>query len=109
MKLSVEATIAPEKITNYLLQWRPENDKSGFLARTGYDSENWEQLANDLRRQILPREARLTERTRYGDVYEIRGILTGPLGVPLRVVTIWMIEHESQQTKFITLFPDKEY
>ena len=34
--------------------------------------------------------------------------LLGPNGVSLRVITIWMAEYASRQTKFITLFPDKE-
>ncbi|WP_375338616.1 hypothetical protein [[Phormidium] sp. ETS-05] len=34
--------------------------------------------------------------------------MTGPNGTSLQVVTIWMIESPSEQTKFITLFPDKE-
>jgi hypothetical protein len=41
-------------------------------------------------------------------MYEIRGSLAGPNGVSLKVVTIWMTEHVTGQTKFITLFPDKK-
>ena len=36
------------------------------------------------------------------------GLLTGPNGVVLKVVTIWMREYDSGQTKFITLMLDKE-
>jgi len=36
MKLSPNAVIAVEKKANYLLQWRPESDKSQFLASAGY-------------------------------------------------------------------------
>lgn len=49
------------------------------------------------------------EPNRFGDVYEIQGILVGPNGVELAVVTIWMIEYATQQTKFITLYPDKGF
>ena len=109
MKLPLDAVIAPTKLTKYLLIWRDADDKSKFLGQAGYGQENWQQLAADLRNQILPLEAMPSdEPNRFGDVYEIRGILRGANGVNLAVVTIWMIEYETQQTKFITLYPDKE-
>ncbi|MGK7904982.1 MAG: DUF6883 domain-containing protein [Hormoscilla sp.] len=107
MKLSANTIIAEAKITQYLLKYIPKDDKSLFLARAGYYQENWQQLERDLREQILPLDATLIEQTRYGDKYRIRGTLTGPNGMSLQVITIWMIESELGQTKFITLFPDK--
>ena len=47
------------------------------------------------------------ESNTFGRYYEIRGTLTGPNGVPLAVCTIWMTEHLSGVTKFVTLIPDK--
>ncbi|PSB13927.1 hypothetical protein C7B65_26845 [Phormidesmis priestleyi ULC007] len=109
MKLARDAVIAPAKLTKYLLIWRDVDDKSKFLAQAGYGQENWRQLEADLRSQILPLEAVPSdEPNRFGDVYKIRGVLTGINGVNLAVVTIWMVEYETQQTKFITLYPDKE-
>ena len=108
MKLTPDATIAIAKLTKYLLGWRAADDKSKFLAQAGYDQENWQQLEADLRNQILPLEAVLNdEPNRFGDVYEIRGILVGFNGMSLAVKTIWMIEYETKQTKFVTLYPDK--
>lgn len=67
-----------------------------------------QQLEADLRNQILPLDAVPSdEPNRFGDVYEIRGVLVGLNKVELAVITIWMIEYETQQTKFITLYPDK--
>ncbi len=109
MKLARDAVIAPAKLTKYLLVWRDADDKSKFLAQAGYGQENWQKLESDLRNQILPLEAVPSdEPNRFGDVYEIRGVLRGVNGVNLAVVTIWMLEYETQQTKFITLYPDKE-
>ena len=80
-----------------------------FLAQAGYTLDNWRRLEADLREQILPLEALPSdEPNRFGDVYEIRGVLRGVNGVDLAVVTIWMIEYETQATKLITLYPDKE-
>ena len=105
MKLPADALIAPEKISGYLLRWRPEDDKSAFLARAGYTAEHAEQLRRDIRSQLLPLDAEFLEPTEYGPKYLIRGSLHGPNGVALHVVTIWMTEEASQQTKFITLYP----
>ncbi len=107
MKLSEQAIIAPKKITHYLLKWQPDNDKSEFLKRAGYTLSNWGKLAEDIRSQ-LRNEAEFSRKTPYGDLYEIHGEIAGPIGVCLKIVTIWMREYKSGRTKFITLFPDKE-
>lgn len=44
MKLKGDIVIADEKLTDYLLKWRPISDKSQFLASAGYTLENWETL-----------------------------------------------------------------
>jgi len=40
LKLHNNSTIAREKITNYLLKWQPDNDKSRFLGQAGYSLNN---------------------------------------------------------------------
>jgi len=108
VKLPADTIIASAKLTDYLLKFKRQDDKSLFLAQAGYTPDNWQQLEQNLREQILPLDAIKFDQTRYGDKYEIRGTLIGPNGTSLQVVTIWMIESQSEQTKFITLFPDKE-
>ena len=107
MKLSANALIAPEKLTQYLLAQRKRNDKSKWLAQAGYTFKNWRVLENDLRLQILSLEAIPTDNTPYGQTYEIKGGLTGPNGKILVVCTVWMIESATGVTKFITMYPDK--
>jgi hypothetical protein len=108
MKLPIDTIIAPAKLTNYLLVFRPVDDKSKFLPQAGYSLKNWQQLETDLRNQLLPLDATSSsEPNQFGDVYEISGVLTGVNGVSLDVLTIWMTEYETGQTKFITLYPNK--
>ena len=107
MKLPVNALITPEKLTQYLLAQRRRNDKSKWLAQAGYTVKNWRDLENDLRLQILSLEAIPTDKTRYGQTYEIRGGLSGPNGKILVVCTVWMIEYATGVTKFITMYPDR--
>ena len=49
MKLPETTIIARRKVEGYLLQTRPEDDKSGFLALAGYTLENADKLLIDLR------------------------------------------------------------
>jgi hypothetical protein len=107
VKLPRDALIATEKITRYLLVKRPVGDKSEFLRQAGYTLDNWQRLEQDICEQILPKDAVLIERTAYGELFEIRGSLTGPNGVAVGVRTVWMREREGDVTKFITLYRDK--
>jgi hypothetical protein len=107
MKLPPETLIARRKISDYLLAWRLEDDKSVFLARAGYIRERADRLLADIRAQLLPLDATYLERGEFGTKYEIRGKLLGPNGHTLHVVTIWMIEDATRTAKFVTLYPDK--
>lgn len=107
MKLPANAIIAPAKLNQYLLVQRKRNDKSVWLAQAGYTLDNWQTLAEDLRTQILRLEATPTDKSTYGQMYEIKGQLTGPNGKTLAVHTVWMTEAATGETKFITLYPDK--
>jgi hypothetical protein len=106
MKLPEDSAIAKTKLHEYLLRHRDEDDKSGFLALAGYTLNNAERLMHDIRTQLLPLDAEFFDWTEYGPKYRIRGTLTGPNGHVLRVVSIWMKEDATGETKFVTLFPD---
>lgn len=73
----------------------------------GYELGNWNLLEHDLRYQILSLDAVQTDKNQYGQMYEIRGELTGSNGITIHVCAIWMKELETKQTKFITMRPDK--
>ena len=108
MKLPMDALIAPEKLTRYLLVKRPVGDKSDFLKQAGYALDNPRQLEEDIRAQILSQEAVPIETSDYGELFEIKGALVGPNGTMLiRVKSVWMQESKTGITKFITLYPDK--
>ncbi len=107
MKLAPDAVIARAKVAGYLLEWRPENDKSHFLGSAGYTVAHADQLVEDIRKRLLPLEAMFEDTTEYGTKYRISGALVGPNGRQLRVESIWMVEAASGLTKFITLYPTK--
>lgn len=107
MKLPKDTIISEAKITQYLLQKKAVNDKSKFLAQAGYTLATTATLEQHLR-DLLTLEALYLETNRFGERYQIVGHLKGINGIQLRVTTIWMTEHDTGITKFITLYPYKE-
>ena|SRR5208282_2224194 len=107
MKLPADSEIPLAKMTRYLLVPLPRGDKSKFLARAGYTAENGARLIADIRSQILPLDAMPAGFTKFGDLFEICGLLRGSNGVSLRVKTIWIREHLRGNVRFVTLLPDK--
>ncbi len=107
MKLPPDAEIPLPKLLQYLLVPLARADKSKFLARAGYTTDNAPELLADIRSQILPLDATPAGTTKFGEFFEIRAALRGPNGVSLRVKTIWIREHLSGDTRFVTLLPDK--
>jgi hypothetical protein len=107
VRLSQDALISDEKLVKYLLAPRKRNDKSKWLAQAGYTLENWSILKDDIRKQVLPKNASLIESMDYGRMYEIRARLKGPNGQSLLVRTVWMVEATTDTTKFITMYPDR--
>lgn len=105
MKLSASAIIAREKVTGYLLVRQGRNDKSAFLEKGGYTAGNPEDLITALVELRDHCDARQVDDNQFGVYYELIGDLRGPAGVKLRVRTVWMTEHLSGATKFITLIP----
>ena len=108
MKLRIDVVIAEEKLTGYLLVWRAHNDKSGYLAQAGYELGNWETLEADLRQLAQTAEAESDGLNAFGELLSARGKLHGPNGVILKVKTVWIRLAETDETHFVTLYPDKE-
>ncbi|HEX5316328.1 MAG TPA: hypothetical protein VFX22_06725 [Candidatus Kapabacteria bacterium] len=100
-----DATIAEEKIRDYLLKPLDEDDKSGYLALAGYTQEDWWELLRDIREQLLPSEGIWQRTNEFGDFFELNGVLKGPKGREIGVHSIWVMEFEGE-IRFVTLFPD---
>jgi len=107
VKLPEDVIISREKLLRYLLLPREVNDKSQFLSQAGYSYVNWNQLRSDLYELITKNEIENTTSSPYGTKYTVRGILTGPNGRQLHVVTVWITLKATNKTRFVTLFPGK--
>jgi hypothetical protein len=102
------AVIEEQKIVDYLLntEHRRGGSKAALLVQFGYTPTTWQQLANNLRRDHLTREADVTKTTPYGERYEIRAALQTPSGRPLTVRSIWQVDAGAVSPRLITLYPD---
>lgn len=107
MKPPKDAFIAPEKIRNYLLVVRKKGDKSKWLASAGYHQLNWRVLERDLLKLLETSTLFQAKKDQYGIRFEMDGILIGPNGKALSVRSVWLTEHETRRTKFITAFPGR--
>ncbi len=109
MKLPTNIVIPRDKLLRYLLLPRDENDKSGFLALGGYSLRNWQQLKEDLIHFARQNPIDSSVTTSFGEKHSVKGTLTDPNGYELYIVTIWLTLESTNETRFITLFPDREY
>ena len=85
-----------------------ENDKSVFLALAGYTLATWAVLQSDLHDLARSHEVTDVLTSPYGIKHEVRGVLTGPNGRLLRIVTVWITLEATGETRFVTLFPERE-
>ena len=101
------AEIDPAKLRDYLLsESHPVGRfKARFFGHLGYESDKWERLEGDLRRQHLTTDIHSSIETFYGTKYEIRGTLMGPAGRSGLVVSIWIVLVGEGIPRFVTAYP----
>lgn len=107
MRIELDAVIAEENLTRYLLAPRDIDDKSRFLARGGFLPGNPQDLLNALRKLASTAEAVEDEANEYGEFFRLEGELIGPRRIRLRVVTIWLRRRVDGKVHFVTLKPSK--
>jgi len=102
-----DAIIAREKLTRYLLVPKPTNDKCHYLAQAGFDQSNAPALEAAIRQGTTQNAAVIERVNEHGTYYNVRCSLTGPRGVALPVVLVWLRRLDAVFS-FVTLIPDKE-
>lgn len=109
MRIPSDAIIPREKLTQYLLRFQPDNDKSKFLAQAGFTLDNPDALEAALRALIATHDAVLDAHNRFGDFYRVEGTLKGINARDLLVVTIWILRTEEESHyRFVTLKPGRK-
>jgi hypothetical protein len=80
--------------------------KAAFFRALGYSPEKWRQLEIDVRTRHLSKDARIEERTPYGQEYSIRAPLLGPSGRSAEVVSAWFVRSDGEVPRFVTAYPE---
>jgi hypothetical protein len=101
------ATIAPEKVTAYLLvpEHRDNRGKAAFFFRYGFRMDTWEMLAVAL---VVHGGAHPITDTRQrldGMLYEVTGDMAMPDGRVRRMLTAWFVPNEGGAPRFVTAYP----
>ncbi len=102
MKIEAEnIIIAKDKVVNYLLVYKQQNDKSEFLLKLGFSIKNYSELIDEILFIATHNDAILSRESVYGNLYKIEGHLRKKA-----IVTIWLEKIESGKYLFITLYPN---
>jgi len=103
-----ESAYVPQpKLTEYLLsETHPiGQSKARLLRAAGFNESNVSALEQALLAIARSEDVSETEETGYGVKYVIEGSLQTPGGDPLRMRTVWVIEPEENQPRFVTAYP----
>ncbi len=106
---AVQAIIPERKITAYLrsLTHRDGRSKAMFFMRFGFAADDWEGLANALRRHAADHEVAEQEATPFGISYVVEGALTTPDGRSPQVRVVWFIATGASIPHLVTAYPLK--
>jgi len=109
MKLpnAAQARIDREKITDYLLcASHPDGrSKAEFFARFGFRLEEWQVLAEALRKHGQTYPVVTAVDSPFGTRYTIDGVVETPDGRRPRVRTVWMVAKGALIPRLITAHP----
>ncbi len=108
MKIPSDADIPDQKLTAYLLIYKPRSDKSKFLAAAGFTDQNPDALKMAIQQLIDSAEAMEDGGNEYGTFYRVDGEIVGINGKCLTVTTIWLQRQVDNKFQFVTLKPFKE-
>jgi hypothetical protein len=105
-----EHAVVPErKITHYLLSFthRDGRSKAAFFMRFGFTADDWQGLAEALRRHAADHDVAEHEDTPFGTSYVVEGPLRAPDGHSLQLRVIWFIETGETIPHLVTAYPLK--
>ena len=102
------AVIDSRKLRDYVLN--PEHavgrHKAAFFGAMGYSRDRWQELADDIRSQLITRDAESGSPSPFGRKFTITGPLTGPNNRVVRQVTVvWIFRGDNDYAELVTIEP----
>ncbi|BAK99003.1 hypothetical protein OBV_18050 [Oscillibacter valericigenes Sjm18-20] len=104
-----ESSIIPmEKFTEYALNPLKAPDKAiAFSSALGYNIDNASDLVANIRQNLNAFPATSKGNKGYGQLYEVRMKLTGPNGKQAAVITAWIDDANTKETRLVSAYVDK--
>ena len=101
------AIVSKEKILNYILNEYHSDGmhKAKYFKSFGFSSENWTILVDALIDHCNVNEVSGTKENEFGVKYIVEGTLKTPDNRNPEIKTIWFIENNEKNPKFITAYP----
>lgn len=104
---SQKAVVPLSKISNYLLSETHAigKSKARFLQALGFNVSNKNLLKEKLLAIARTTDIKESISTPYGIKYIVEGLLEAPNKTVVKVRTIWIIEKEENNPRFVTAYP----
>ncbi len=101
------AYVPPAKLSDYLLsETHPVGRlKSRFFRAAGFHEANLDLLQQQLLALAHSEEVRGVVESPYGRKFIIEGYLQTPVGLPVLVRSVWLLEADDVRPRFITAYP----
>ena len=102
-----KAHIAPNKISDYLLSEYHivGKSKAKLLRSFGFNETNINQLESALIHIAQNNIVNEESKSSFGIKYVIDGILKTPNGIQIKMRTVWIIENNKEEPRFVTAYP----
>jgi hypothetical protein len=102
-----KAYIPKNKLMDYLLSVNHPVGaaKAVFFRGLGFDETNQASLERELLDIARNAEIVETEITFHGHKYVLEGILHSPSGLPRLIRSVWIVEHNRTEPRFVTAYP----
>ena len=102
--------VGREKIADYLLNpAHPDNGgKAEFFGKLGFQRKEWEKLAAAFRVLAQTTEVTSHAESPHGRKYVIVGQIESPVGKPVAVKMIWIVDKGLDVARLVTAYPRKE-
>lgn len=106
---ATEATVAPEKVRDYLLN--PEHpdggSKAAWFQSLGYARDRWQELASDLLALGATCEQFATVHTPFGVKYVVKGQIGRGPHRSASVLAVWIVEVD-RPPRLVSAYPGEE-
>ena len=101
------AVVDDAKVRDYLLSSSHPLGrlKAAFFGALGFSQDNWHDLRDRLLGMARVNDASRGQASDFGQKFEVRGTLQGPLGRSAEIVTVWMVPTGWDFAHFVTAFP----